>query len=73
MTVDKAQFGRNFKRILKNKGLTQLQLEQMSGISHTSMANWTSMGNTCRADTLAILAKALNVSADELLEGVVKW
>lgn len=72
MTVDKAQFGRNFKRIMKEKHMTQLELEEISGIAHTSMTNWTSGGRTCFADTLAILAKVLDVSADELLEGVVK-
>ena len=73
MIVDRRQFGRNFKRILKEKHLTCLKLEEITGISHTSMTNWTSGGTTCRADTLAILAKTLNVSADDLLEGVVKW
>lgn len=72
MTVDKKQFGRNFKRILKEKHLSHLELEKISGISHTSMTNWTSGGYAPRADTIAILCKSLEVSADELLEGIVK-
>lgn len=72
MTIDASQFAKNFKAILKYKGITQTELHRRTGISLSTMREWTYMGRVPRADTLALISKATGVSADSFLKGVVK-
>lgn len=71
MTVDPEAFGRNLKRILKEKKLTQKQFAGESGLSYRSIGGWCNGVLPC-ADSLAIICHALEIPADVLLEGIIE-
>lgn len=71
MVIDPEAFQRNFRKILKQKNMTQKQFAAESGLTYRSVGLWCN-GVLPTADNLACIAKALNVSADKLLEGIVK-
>lgn len=53
----------------KSKGLTQLQLAELTGFSRASIINWENGLRSPTVTDLQKLASALGVSADELLPG----
>lgn len=60
------EFGARLKQLRQNKRLTQQELADQLGVSNKSVSRWESGGYPDIA-TLAPLAKALEVSVDELL------
>jgi transcriptional regulator with XRE-family HTH domain len=60
-------FGQRLKRIRREKKLTQLKLEKMSGISHHSISNYEKGKKSPNIVYLEWLCKALDVTASELL------
>ena len=58
-------------KIRKEKGLTQLDLTELSGVGSNSIARYERNEMKPSIETAEILAKALNVTVDELLNGSV--
>lgn len=64
--------GQNIKKFRQKKKLTQDKLARVADIPYTSITKIeTSVIKKPSAQTVAKIAKALNVSIDELMEGVV--
>lgn len=61
------KFNERLKRFRKEKGLTQVQLAELTGITARQIQNYEGGKARPRLDAAEKLAKALNVSADELL------
>lgn len=60
-------FGKRLKEIRKSKGLTQVSLSQISGISRRAIAHYETQVIKPPIDKINILADALSTSVDELL------
>ena len=61
--------GKNIKKLRKQKGLSQDRLSKLADISYNTVIKLESGGITNPSiDTLKKLAKALNVSVDNLLK-----
>lgn len=56
----------NLKEVRKAKGLTQLQLSEVSGVNRVSIAKYESGKSTPSLQTAERLAMALGVTIDEL-------
>lgn len=66
-----SDFGKQLKSIRKSKGLTQVELANISGISRRAIAHYETQVIKPPVDKINILADVLNTSVDELL-GKVK-
>lgn len=66
------QFGRNVARIRKRAGLSQEELGFVASLHRTEIGMIERGVRLARIDTLVKLMGALEVSADELLEGI-EW
>lgn len=64
----KYKIGDRIKYYRKKRGLSQKQLGDLLGISSNRVSNWEQGTHRPDADILALLCKALNVSADDLLD-----
>lgn len=71
-TPQTAQFGDRLAAARKQRGLSQRQLAQKSGVSNRMIAYYEAQGGEPPAHVVVQLAKALQVSADELL-GLQTW
>lgn len=60
-------FGKHMAGIRKERGLTQRDLAKVTGISQRMIAYYELQSNYPPGHAIVILAKALKVSADELL------
>ena len=60
-------FGQRLERIRKERGLTQIDLAALINSSQRTLSHYETGRGYPPAPTIAALAKALNVSADELL------
>ena len=60
-------FGERLKNIRINKGMTQEDLSRRMGVSVITIRNWESGRKRPTSDSVAWLAKTLNVSADVIL------
>lgn len=60
-------FGQRLIRIRKAKSLTQLELGKLADMSQRMIAHYETRATNPPAAKLLLLAKALNVSVDELL------
>ncbi len=60
-------FGQRLERFRKERGLTQIQLAEMIDSSQRTLSHYETGRGYPPAPTIAALAKALNVSADDLL------
>jgi transcriptional regulator with XRE-family HTH domain len=60
-------FGHRLRRLRAAKGFTEAELGQTVGTSHRMIAYYEVQGGKPPADVVAKLARALGVSADELL------
>lgn len=60
--------GENIKRIRKEKGLTQIKLAELSGLTISTVRNYEE-GNTIhpKIETLTIIANTLETSVDSLV------
>lgn len=72
MIVQPEAFGRNLKRILKEKHMSQAKLGEALDIGQLSVNRWCNGLHLPALDTFSMITKILDVSADELLEGMIK-
>ena len=64
-----SQIGKNIKKLRKQKGLSQDRLSKLADISYNTVIKLESGGITNPSiNTLSKIAKALNVSVDDLLK-----
>lgn len=61
------KFSERLKKLREEKGLTQVQLSELTGITARQIQKYEGGQSRPRLDAAEKLAKALNVSADELL------
>ena len=59
----------NIKTFRERAGLTQFQLAEMLGVKRSTVAMWEAGTNMPKANKLLALAKILDCSIEELLEG----
>ena len=62
-------FGERLKQYRRAKGLTQQELADLLGVSNKSISRWESDGGYPDVPLLLPLARALQVSVDDLLDG----
>ena len=67
---DKETFGDRLRRLRKSKGLTQKNVADICKISDVTVNRWEQDTRQPRMEELKNLAAALNVTEDELLNGV---
>ena len=63
----KYEIGSRIKKYRELRGLTQVQLSKMLGISNSRVSNWEQGINRPDADIIADICRTLNVSPSELL------
>ena len=61
------KFNERLKKLREEKGLTQVQLSELTGISARMIQKYESANARPRLDAAEKIAKALNVTADQLL------
>ena len=61
------KFNERLKKLREEKGLTQVQLSELTGISTRMIQKYESANARPRLDAAEKIAKALNVTADQLL------
>lgn len=59
--------GREIRKELERRGLSQKQLCKLTGISESAMSKYLSSENPLRSDIVARIAKALDVSIYQLM------
>lgn len=64
----KYEIGKRIRYYRELRGMSQKKLAALLGLSNSRVSNWEQGINRPDADTLVQLCKALEVSADELLE-----
>lgn len=64
------EIGEKIRRLRKERGLTQSDLADRSGISFRAIQNLESGNRTPRADTIEMISQALGVPPGELLSSV---
>ena len=62
----------NIKNARKKAGLTQSELATAIGVTQKEISRWETGTRTPQVETIASICKALNVSADILLETGIK-
>ncbi len=62
----------NIKNARKRAGLTQTELATAIGVTQKEISRWETGTRTPQVETIASICKALNVSADILLETGIK-
>jgi len=65
-----ARFGDNLKRCRKRADLSQEDLSHLASLHRTEVSQLERGLRLCRIDTLVKLAASLEVSADDLLDGI---
>ena len=65
------EIGDKIRRLRKERGLTQSDLADRSGVSFGAIQNLEAGKRTPRADTIEMLAQALDVSPNKLLGEVI--
>lgn len=61
------KFNKRLKKLREEKGLTQVQLSELTGISARMIQKYESGNARPRLDAAEKIAKALNITADQLL------
>lgn len=72
MTLDTSKFKENLLRIMNEKNISQTQLSEDTTISRVAINLWVRKNKLPRLDTFVLIANALEVKTDELLEGMIK-
>jgi transcriptional regulator with XRE-family HTH domain len=67
IVIQSSDFGEKLKKIRRDKGLTQVQLSQISGISSRMIAHYETYVKMPPVNKVKKIAEALGVSADELI------
>lgn len=68
--MNKYALGNNVHRILKERKMTQGDLARMADVDYSALSIWISGHCMPRVWSLYKIAKALNVTTDELLKGI---
>lgn len=68
--MNEETFGQRLKRLRKKAGLNQNELGEKLGVSYKTIRRWEAQKVTPRIDEIKKLSSILNVSEDELLNGV---
>ena len=63
----RTELSRRMKVRMFELGMTEQTLAKKTGVSDRSISNYITRKNTMKADTLAVIAEALECSADWLL------
>lgn len=66
-TIARGTFAQRLLEIRKSKGLTQIELARLTGISTRMIAHYETKVKHPAPESLVLLAKALKISTDELL------
>jgi len=64
------QFGANLRKARKGRGVSLSELSRRSGFHRTAVCMWESGRRAPMLETFVGLMRALDASADELLEGL---
>ena len=72
MIVDKDKFGSRLRTMLKDRKLSQKAFSDMTGISRCAINRWIHGIAFPSGECMVIMAKALNVTMDDLLKDIVK-
>ena len=73
MKVDTMAFSHNLREILNAKNITNVELSKRLGLVHANnIAYWTRGKTMPNLISLCMIAKALDVSYDELLDGITE-
>lgn len=70
--IDTSVVPKNILRIMNEKHISQYTLSKESGVARVAINRWLNHGSLPRLDTMALVAKALGVTIDELTEGMIK-
>lgn len=62
------EIGARIRKYREDRGLSQKELAEKIGISNGRLSNWEQGINRPNADIIAVICKALDVSASELLD-----
>jgi transcriptional regulator with XRE-family HTH domain len=65
--IPKSDFGERLRQIRREKGMTQAQLSEISGISRRMLVHYESVVKMPPVEKVKNIARALGVSSDELL------
>lgn len=68
-TSERTAFGANLRRLRLERGLTQTQLGQRVGLSKRMIAHYERHATRPPAEKISAIAHALNIKADELVNG----
>ena len=68
--MNKYALGGNIYQILKERKMTQGELAKMADVNHSSLTFWMQGHHMPNVWALYKIAKALNVTTDELLKGI---
>ena len=68
--MNKYALGNNIHEILKARKMTQGDLAKIAGVKYCSLSSWMSGRYIPSICVLHKIAKALNVTTDELLKGI---
>ena len=60
----------NIFAIMEQKGMSQLELATKTGIAQSVISDWNTKKTNPAANKIMIICKALDVSPEELLEGM---
>lgn len=60
----------NIFNIMEQKGMTQLELSEKTGINQSTISDWKTKKTNPAANKIMIICKALKVSPKKLLEGM---
>ena len=66
---ERFMIGKNIKKLREALGITQKELADKLGISQSAVGNWESGLRNPRANDLQDIAKALNTSVVQIIEG----
>jgi len=60
----------NIFNIMAQKGMSQLEFSQKTGIAQSTISDWGTKKTNPAANKIMIICKTLEVSPEELLEGM---
>lgn len=68
LSPEEKNIAENVKRLMAEKELSLRQLEERSGINHSTIHSFLHRGNSPRVAAVSQIAKALDVSFEDLLK-----
>jgi DNA-binding Xre family transcriptional regulator len=67
---EKMKISENIFNIMAQKGMSQLEFSQKTGIAQSTISDWGTKKTNPAANRIMIICKILEVSPEELLEGM---